>query len=122
MAKAIIRGTYMYSKTDVVNKLREAASHIQSLTDEKEALAAENSELLEKIASLEANKANEVIDDNEGFYTEPALQKQAGEQFSSRGMGRFGSTEGDVPVFGSELTPEQRLDIILSGELPNDFS
>ena len=113
----------MYSKKDVVLQLRKAASEIQSLTNDNIDLKANNEELLQKIASFEStvNIAAEEEEYNNATQEESALQKQAEYTFDGRGSG-FGSTSDDIPIFDSELSAEQRLDMILSGESLSDFS
>ncbi len=105
----------MVKKETVALKLREAATEIQSLTDKVANLESEKAELLQKIASLESTENHDEAS---------ALQKQADDSFIDRGVARFGSAsdEGAIPVFGSDLTPEQRMDMILAGESPSDFS
>jgi len=108
----------MLSRQQVANQLREAAKEIQNLTNEKAVLASENAGLLQKIASLEA----EVQKDTSGEENhDTALQKEAGFGFSSREGNSFGSSAEDLPSMGSDLTAEQRLDMILNGESPSDF-
>jgi len=50
-----------------------------------------------------------------------ALQKEAEEGFLFRGGNSFGSLTDEIPGVGADLTPEQRLDMILNGESPSDF-
>lgn len=109
----------MLSRQQVANRLREAAAEIQSLTDDKARLTAQNSGLLQKVASLEADvekyqQGGEPID--------TALQKEAEYGLSPRGGNSFGSSSTeDFPSMSSDLSAEQRLDMILSGESPSDF-
>jgi len=132
----------MLSKEEVAEKLREAAVEIQRL-------AAENKSLMEKIASLEAGSAvgtgdggpysdvpdEGIAEDGHNFArsgagkivhdheADSALQKEAGSVgFTPRSGFGFGSAS-EEPVFsvGTELSPEERLDMILRGESPVDF-
>jgi len=107
----------MYTRQEVANKLRAAATEIQNLTNDKAALAEENTALLAKIASLE--EAQNAPQEEEPLDT--ALQKEAEYGFSPRGGNGFGSSADDLPMMGSDLTAEQRLDMILNGESPSDF-
>ncbi|RLF43663.1 MAG: hypothetical protein DRN17_05935 [Thermoplasmata archaeon] len=112
----------MYSKQEVAKQLRKAASEIQSLTNDKRELESTNQGLLLKIAELEG--VNDAPNDyqSEIKAEEPsALQKQAEQTFVGRGSG-FGSSSDGIPVFDSDLSPEQKLDKILMGESPADFS
>jgi phosphate uptake regulator len=106
----------MYTVEQVVNKLREASARIQKLSDDNEAL-------LQKVASLEAelNASSAQIDENGIEVTPSALQKQAAMEFTPRGNSGFGSAADDLPLIDSDLTPEQRLDLILTGESPHDY-
>jgi hypothetical protein len=106
----------MLSRKQVAHQLREAATEIQNLTNDKAALETEKAELLQKIAALEEQTKQP---HKEEF--EAALQKEADEGFSFRGGNGFGSSADDLPTMSSDLSAEQRLDMILSGESPSDF-
>jgi hypothetical protein len=107
----------MYTTKQVVEKLREASTKIQNLANDKEAL-------LQKVASLEEELASAVVaqPENNHMVEDPsALQKQAAMEFTPRGGSGFGSTTEDLPQLSDDLTAEQRLDMILSGESPSDY-
>ena len=106
----------MLSRQQVADRVREAAAALQELTQENAALKAQKDELLQKVASLE-----EAINSKKEEETPPALQKEADEGFHFRSGNGFGSSADDIPGMGSDLTPEQRLDMILNGESPSDF-
>lgn len=107
----------MYTRQEVAKQLRAAATEIQNLTNEKAALMADNEELLAKIASLQEAQNVPLTEE----IPDTALQKEAEYGFSLRGGNGFGSSADDLPMLGSDLTPEQRLDMILNGESPSDF-
>ena len=106
----------MHTRKEVVTKLRDAANALQNLTDENNTLKRNNAELLEKIASLEANTS---IEDNITAHT--ALQKEAADGFSLRDENMFGSSISRLPGGNSNLSSEEKLDMILNGESPSDY-
>jgi len=104
----------MLSRKEVASQLRKAATEIQKLSDDNAALASENEGLLQKVAGLEAQVTSSNDDPT-------ALQKEAEEGFSFRSGNGFGSSADDIPTMSSDLSAEQRLDMILNGESPSDF-
>ena len=106
----------MHTRKEVVTKLRDAASALQNLTDENNTLKRNNAELLEKIASLEADVS---IADDKIAHT--ALQKEAANGFSLRDENMFGSSISGLPGGNSNLSSEEKLDMILNGESPSDY-
>jgi len=116
--KRFIGENIMPSKKEVVTALREAAAEIGNLKNENAALAEKNKTLMEKIASLEekTTQVGNEFSPNE-IEHDSALQKKAeqdGFQFRSSG---FGQT-ADIPGVDdySHLSPDERMDLILSGE------
>ncbi len=107
----------MLSRQQVANQLREAATEIQNLTNDKTALQTENAELLQKIASLQEEPNTPPKEE----IPDAALQKEADDGFSFRGGNGFGSSADDLPTMSSDLSAEQKLDMILNGESPSDF-
>ena len=107
----------MHTRQHVASQLRAAATEIQNLTDAKAIITSERDELLLKVASLEKDQ----ISDPSDVKHETALQKEAEEGFSFRSGNGFGSSADDLPTMSSDLSAEQRLDMILNGESPSDF-
>ncbi len=107
----------MHTRQEVANQLRAAATEIQNLTNDKATLQSEKAALLAKVASLEAQPKTTNIEE----MPDTALQKEAAEGFSLRGGNGFGSSADDMPMMSSDLTSEQRMDMILNGESPSDF-
>lgn len=105
----------MYGRKAIADKLRAAATEIQKLANDNSALTTERDALLSKVASLEA-------DTKVAPEPKAALQKEAEEGFSFRGGNAFGSTADDIPAMNSDLSSEQRLDLILNGESPSDYN
>jgi len=98
----------MTSRQEVALSLRQAAAQIKDLSQVNVELEAKNKELLIKVASME-NKEDQ-----------PALQKEAG-SFSFNERSGFGQVDEGLPVIGTNLTAEQRLEMILNGESPSDY-
>ena len=98
----------MLSRQEVAAKLREAAGEMQKLASENEAL---------KQQVIDLTAASQISSEPEAT---PALQKQAGFGFDMRGGDSFGETVESTPAFSADLSPEQRLDMILAGELPSE--
>ena len=105
----------MLSKKEVAAQLRAASTQLQKLASENSDLTIERDALLLKVAELSTPA-------DEKETTEVALQKEATETFSFRGGNGFGSQADDLPIMSSDMSAEQRLDLILSGESPGDYN
>lgn len=129
----------MHSREFVAQKLREASHTIQGLSEENQSLIAQNNELLEKVAELQGRVSHQ--DSTAGHSIEVGdtfpvnqldgeapidtaetigLQKEAGFSFRDHPRPGFGEPS-DENIFKSNLSVEEKMELILNGESTTDY-